>query len=167
MPFDHRATIIQKGAETNEQNGEKGITYPKVRSQLAAERVQSREVSANFFDAGTRDCNLQLLWLFCLLFGFVEGAGSRMMNALILAAVIVVSGAAGGIATFILDSAASGRGDLGFSSSMRNATSLFGYLIVGVVAAFTVPLLLALAQSSLLQDILSAKDDATFTEACL
>ena len=82
------------------------------------------------------------------------------MNALILLVVLIVSGAAGAVAAVILDSVAPGPENL--SSSDRNAGSVWGYLIVGVVASLTVPLFLALAQSSLVQDILSPKDDTTF-----
>lgn len=74
---------------------------------------------------------------------------------LLLAVVMAVSGAAGGLLSFLLDPQImfDRRGKLSLVEGTR-------YALVGVIVSFTVPLFLSLAQSAIIPTIISQKDSA-------
>ena len=88
--------------------------------------------------------------------------------------IMALAGAAGGVANWILNSGVEASRPDAAGEADINPTIQFGmigYIVVGVVAAFTVPLFLSLAQSDLmakvLQDPGSLEDRMVFAGFCI
>ena len=93
------------------------------------------------------------------------------MYAVIL--IMALAGAAGGVANWILNSgvesgSSAETGEPGIASTIQ--LGIMGYILVGIVASFTVPLFLSLAQSELLADVVKAEafaDRLVFAGFCI
>jgi predicted transcriptional regulator len=93
------------------------------------------------------------------------------MYAVIL--IMALAGAAGGIANWILNSGVESEpsataGEPGRASTIQ--LGIMGYVLVGIVASFTVPLFLSLAQSTLLANAVKADafaDKLVFAGFCI